>query len=74
MAKTSSDSLRAARDKLKKTQSDIADEFSITQAAVSHWEQLESAPHPELWQRIANAYGVSLRLITEHFLQVKRAS
>lgn len=74
MAKTSSVLLREARDKLKKTQSDIADAFGITQAAVSHWEQLESAPHPELWQRIADAYGVSLRLITKHFLQVRRAS
>jgi len=74
VTKPSPVSLREARKRLKKTQSNIADAFKISQAAVSYWENLESAPHPELWQRIAEEYGVSLRLITEHFLRVRRAS
>jgi transcriptional regulator with XRE-family HTH domain len=74
MSCASDDGLRAARERLGKTQADIAEAFGLTQAAVSHWENHESAPHPGLWQQIADEYGVPLKRITEHFLKVKKAS
>ncbi len=75
MAKTSGVSvpLRAARERLEKTQRDIATELDVTQAAVSYWEA-GATPRPELWGRIAKAYDVSEAELTKQFLDAMKAS
>ncbi len=73
MGKTSSVSLREARDKLKKSQADVAEDLEVTQAAVSGWES-GSSPRPDLWDRIAKAYGIPAGELTKYFVERLKAS
>ena len=66
-------SLRDARDKLKKSQADVAKELGLTQAAVSHWEA-GGSPRPDWWDRIAKAYGIPANEFTKHFVAIVKAS
>ncbi len=57
--------LQKAREKLKKTQAQIADEIGCTQAAVAHWEAGNAKPDPSKWRAVADAYRVRFELLVE---------
>lgn len=66
-AAPSRDLLVDAREKSGKSQTDIADEFGITQAAISKWESGAATPHPSQWNIVADAYGLSFSKVCELF-------
>lgn len=57
-----------------RNQAEIAQKLHVTQATISHWENCEAVPHSDDWKAIADAYGVSLARVAEHFLKARRAS
>jgi transcriptional regulator with XRE-family HTH domain len=58
--------LRDARERLGKTQGQVAEEVGVTQATVSNWESGEATPRPSKWSRISEVYGVSFKRLAEH--------
>lgn len=68
------DSSALAEARGERTQAQIADELEVTQATVSHWENCLAAPHPELWERIADVYGISFTKLARHFSHVRRSA
>lgn len=63
----SREDLVTARERRGKTQTDIADRFGITQAAVSYWESGDKTPHPSQWHDVADEYGLSYSRVCEIF-------
>lgn len=61
--------LRAARERIGKSQQAIADETKKTQGAVSGWEN-DAVPDSKLWPVIAEAYGIPLARIRRHFIRL----
>lgn len=53
--------LRALRQKLKKTQKQVADEIGITKSALAMYERDERAPRDEVKILIAEYYGESVQ-------------
>lgn len=53
--------LRALRQKLKKTQKQVADEIGITKSALAMYERDERAPRDEVKVRIAAYYGETIQ-------------
>jgi transcriptional regulator with XRE-family HTH domain len=50
--------MRAARTKLKKTQSEIAAELGCTQPSVANWENDHTLPRTEEVRTVAKVYGL----------------
>lgn len=53
--------LRALRQKLKKTQKQVADEIGITKSALAMYERDKRAPRDEVKILIAEYYGESVQ-------------
>jgi DNA-binding transcriptional regulator YiaG len=56
-----------AREKLDKQQADMAAEFKVTQATISHWETGSATPHYSRWQEVSDRYGVPLKKVIAMF-------
>ncbi len=62
-AMTVGERLQAARKRLRKTQSDIADELNCTQPTVHSWESDENLPRTKEIRAVAEAYGLRPELL-----------
>lgn len=53
--------MRKAREKLGKTQCQMAFEIKVSQPTICSWELGETKPRPRYWGRIAIAYDIPAR-------------
>lgn len=60
---TMGEMMRAARDRLGKSQAQIADELGVTQPLIAKWEGGRGSPRTEDVRRVAMAYGIKLELL-----------
>jgi transcriptional regulator with XRE-family HTH domain len=66
--------LRAARDRVGKSQAEVAAELGVTQPTVSAWEADDALPKSSRWQDIAIAYQIELDALTRAVLGVEAAA
>lgn len=60
---TTGEIMRAARDRLGKSQAQIADELGVTQPLIAKWEAGRSSPRTEDVRRVAAVYGIKPDLL-----------